>query len=88
MSVEVYSLDNKLFPFWIPVSQTFTIKDTRDMISSYLQRLYEGGLFYMGDDNVLSEFGDDDDENTLLYHYPFICLYIDARGVVELRDID
>lgn len=77
MSVEVYSLDNKIFPFWIPVSRTFTIKDTRDMISSYFQRLYEGRISYMGvgDDNVLSEF--DDDENTLLYHYPFICLYIE-----------
>lgn len=84
MSVEVYSLDNKLFPFWIPVARTFTIKDVRDMISSYLQRLYDGNLFYMGDDNVLTEF---DDENTLLYHHPFICLYIDSSGVVELRDI-
>ena len=73
MSVEVYSLDNKLFPFWIPVSQTFTIKDVRDMISSYLQRLYDGNLFYMDDNNVLFEL---DDEN-ILYHYPFICLYIE-----------
>ena len=83
MSVEVYSLDYKLSPFWIPVGRTFTIKDVRDMISSYLQRLYDGNLFYMDDNNVLSKFDEDD----LLYHYPFICLYIDASGVVELRDI-
>jgi len=78
MSVEVYSLDNKLFPFWIPVSRTFTIKDVRDMISSYLQRLYDGNIFYMDDNNVLSEFdGDDGDDKNILYHYPFICLYIE-----------
>ena len=74
MSVEVYSLDNKLFPFWIPVSRTFTIKDVRDMISSYLQKLYDGNLFYMRDDNILIEFDGDDD---ILYHYSFSCLYID-----------
>ncbi len=74
MSVEVYSLYNKIFPFWIPVSRTFTIKDVRDMISYYLQRLYDGGLFYMGDDNVLYEFDGDDD---ILYHHSFSCLYID-----------
>lgn len=77
MSVEVYSLDNKLFPFWIPVGRTFTIKDVRDMISSYLQRLYDGRLFYMGDDDVLSDFND---ESELLFHcphYPLICLYIE-----------
>jgi hypothetical protein len=76
MSVEVYSLChyNELFPCWIPVGRTFTIKDVRDMISSYLQRLYDGRLFYMRNDNVLKDF---DNENKLLYHYPFICLYIE-----------
>lgn len=75
MSVEVYSLDNKIFPFWIPISHTFTVKDVRDMISYYFQKLYDGRLFYMGNDhNVMVELTEND---KILYHYPFICLYID-----------
>ena len=73
-SIEVYSYSNNIFPFWIPITYSFTIADVRDMISSYLQSFYKGRIDIVDKDGCVIEYLCEKDR---LYFLQVDYLYID-----------